>query len=440
MPSVVRLLLVFGIFTVLAASAPAVGPQDSHPQNSAIAPVADTGSYDELFAAAEDPRNQTPISTKIPSKEETAHQIDAYKIKPLTFAHRIEGVLRVVGLEKQTNIILDALCLLAYAYLLRLTSKSRLYIMELIQMLGFFCFPALPLVQFINNTCKLASRALYDGTCGLRYLLACLIGQYATSSLTSIPISFNEKTERPAHPTSPPIRQRLTHVPPHELDFPPTCAHALWHRFAGLIFTLVAATASITTLHIHLDHPVRSDWDSVGIASDQRHGWIAGGATLSSFLSIIALLINSAWFIKPEFSRPDLAGAGLLGESEVFAELALAAVLQDVVGGVSGIDSCTGHLAALTSNRWGLVAGFVLVAVLHKKLVSLVRSFAGQRSVARRGSGASVSKPAASLVAIVVCVVVGGYHVGGQAMMLRAATRHQGSMTGSLSAGMHAAE
>ena len=312
-------LLVFCIIFNLVATAPAVA-KNSDAKSSAIAPVADTGSYEEVFAAAEETTNQPPVATSIPSKEETSQQLNLHKIKPLTFAHQVEGTLRLVGLEKQTNAILDLLCLLAYAYLLRLTSKSRYYAMEAIQIFGFMCFPALPIIQSINNSFRTGSKILYDGASGIRHTLACLTGQYAIVSpqTSHSPGSSNGKSPQLNGAQAPLsiIRQRLTHVMSHELDYSQGEGLSFVRRIGGLFLAGLTIVASITTLHIHLDHPVRSDWDSVGIASDQRHGWLSSSATLASLLSVIALLINSRWTIKRDFMRPDLP-TGVLAESEV---------------------------------------------------------------------------------------------------------------------------
>ena len=318
-PRAIHLLLILVVILQLVVAAPAVA-KDESTRGSAIAAVEDTGSYEDIFEAAE---NQAPIETKIPSKEETSHQLHVYKLQPLTFAHRVEGILRVIGLGDYTNVILDSLCLLAYAYLLRLTSKSRWYAVEAMQMLGFFCFPALPIIQFTNNLCRTAMRALYDGSSGLRHTLSCVVGQYAVSTPSSPPqLLLNEKLQASESQatTAPLVRQRLTHVMSHELDFSHGPALSLIRRFGGLLLAGLTIVASITTLHIHVDHPVRSDWDSVGIASDQRHGWLSSSATVASLLSVLALLINSRWSIKPEFTTPD-AAVGLLGETEVSLSL-----------------------------------------------------------------------------------------------------------------------
>ena len=427
-----RFLLIVCVFYVLAASAPAVVPEDSNPPDSAIAPVANTGSYEELFDAAEDSRNQTPTFTKIPSKDETARQIDIHRIRPFTLAHRVEGTLRVVGLEEQTNVILDTLCLLAYAYLLRLTSKSYLYTMEILQILAFICFPALPIVQCLNNTFRLVARSLYDGSLGLRHSLAHIVGQYTTPSRASQPLSILEKADDHSIPVlnAPVFRQRLTHLLPHELDFSHGPALSLFRRISGIILVLLTMMASVTTLHMHFDHPVRSDWDSIGIAADQRHGWLASSATLSACLSLIALFINSEWTIKPEFARPEFA-VGVLEESEIFTEMATAALLQDLFGGLSGADSFSGFLAEVTISRWGLLVLLMLILVFNKRLAGVARSVLGSHIPRRGSSGVALSKPAISILALAICLVVGGYHLVGQAMTMWMRPAHKSASVGS---------
>ena len=317
LPRAVWVLLLIFFLVTLTASHPAVVPEDSSLSSNNIAAVADTGDITDLLESGE---HTTPIATKIPTKAETAHQLNTYRVKPLTIAHQIEGLLTLFGLGKQTNFILDTLCLLAYAHLLRLTSQSSWYSMELVQFVGFFLFPALPFVQFANNLCRTIMNVLHDGNSGVRHALSCIIGQYATSAQpTSSQLSvLDEKAEgvEPSQPSDLFVRQRLTHVPQHELNSSSGVALHIVRRFGGILLAGLTITASITTLHIHVDHPVRSDWDSVGIASDQRHGWLAGGATLASLLSVIALVTNSRWTIKSDFTRPDTR-AGILAEGEV---------------------------------------------------------------------------------------------------------------------------
>ena len=126
---------------------------------------------------------------------------------------------------------------------------------------------------------------------------------------------------------------------------------------------------------------------------------------------------------------------------QVFAELATSAIIQDLFGGFSGIDSFAGYLADMTANRWGLLALLVIVAILNKRLVCFVRSLTGTRPSGRRGSGATVSKPAISIAAILVCITIGAYHIFGQILMMRAATtKSTGVKLGSLSAAMDSAE
>ncbi|KAL9057327.1 MAG: hypothetical protein Q9162_002401 [Coniocarpon cinnabarinum] len=434
------------LYTAIAV--PAVSKEDASPTSRTIAPVEDTGDFADLLDSPAD--TVVPIPSRLPTKDETATQINIYKSQPLTLAHGVENVLEGFGLGQYTNFILDCLCLLAYGYLLRLTSKSSHYFMELIQILGFFLFPALPLVQLANNALRTLLNVMHDGSPGLNHTLSCVTGHYATSlQPVTAPLSpLNEKADTASSLSTSGadlilIRQRLTHIPPHELESASTPRLSMLRRLIGIALSVLTIIASITTLHIHLDHPVRSDWDSVGIASDQRHGWLSSSATLTSILSVTALAVNKVWSIKPEFTRPETR-SGVFGETEVFAELALAAIVQDLVAGFSGADSFAGYLAYATANRWGLLVLLVIVAVLNKRLLSVAQALFGGRAKGRRNSG-QLSRGLIVVMAVGVCVLVGGYHVLGQVMATRLAAKNRipgvgtgtasrsGSLSGALS-------
>ena len=443
-PRFLWLLCALALLINCVAAAPAVAKEDESPSSKTIAPVKDTGDFADLLDFAAD--TAPPVPSRIPTKAETASQIQIYKTQPLTLAHGVENVLTQIGLESYANVILDSLCLLAYAYLLRLTSRSNRYLMELIQFLGFFLFPALPFIQLANNALRTLSSALHEGGNGIRHMLACLTGHYATARVASTaPLSpINEKVDLYSDPLAPTtlIRQRLTHIPPHELEAVPAQKLYVLRRLGGVLLSLLTIIASITTLHIHLDHPVRSDWDSLGIASDQRHGWLSGGATTASLLSLLALLSNRTWSIKPEFTRPETRG-GVFSETEVFVELAAAAIFQDVSAGFSGADSFAAKMADATANRYGLVSLLIFVAILNKRLACVPQMVFGGRGKGRRNSG-QVARPAVVVAAVGVCVVVGGYHVLRQVVAMQVARANRAvqavSGSGSLSSKLEGVE
>lgn len=322
-------------------------------QSSAISPVEDTGDLQDLLTqSAEESAQQPAIEIDIPTRKETAEEIHVHKVTTTqSVVHRVEAIFDYVGLSQHAGLILTACNILAYVHLLFLTSRSRRYLMEAIQIIAYLCFPTLPLIQLLNNALKTLRDALFNPPAAPYYRICSLGGQYVFHSSAQI------RTFDP--------RRRLVEVPTNELESTTKPRLTLlW--LAGLVINLVYLFAGAASVHIYRDHPTRSDWDIAAIAHDTRTGWLALSGVIASCLALLVHMCNTRWTIREEYAPEE--PVSLLWESEVFTEIVLAALLQDVTAAFAGSLSLLGMMSVFMANRLVLVVLFIAVVVFNRGL------------------------------------------------------------------------
>lgn len=381
-----RLVCFLLLFLILssAASAAVIPEQDSlaSTQTSAISPVKDNGDLTDILADAAENRAQDPLTeVDIPSIEETAEEIHVHKAgTTLSAIHRVERIFDYVGLSDQVSIILAACNILAYMHLLYLTSRSRSYVMEFIQILAFACFPTLPLIQLLNNAFKTVKDLVCNVSAAPLYRLCCLCGQYVFHS------------DRKINMFEP--RRRLVEVPTRELErIPKRRFTPSW--IAGLTLISINLVAGLISLHIYYDHPTRSDWDITAIAHDNRSGWLALSGTIAACIALLVHACNTRWTIRQEYAPEE--PVSLLWESEVFTEIVLAALLQDLTAAFAGSLSLLGMMSVFMANRLVLVVLFMAIVIFNRGLRIFANGLLGPKKRYQ-----SV-KPLAVVFSVAVC-------------------------------------
>ena len=353
-------------------------------KNSAIKQAPIPADQNTMFEAL----SELP-SSEIPTKAETAHRAISLNSlsssSPDSLQGHAEATIHDAGLEGQVSALLAAANALAYTILLYTTSRSRSYVMEILQLIAFACFPTLPLVQLINNALKTASDLLHNRSGGVVHTLSCLSGQYV----------FHED-EQPSLLES---RRRLAEVPPQDLQtMRKPRATLTWLFKAGLM--LLNLAAALVSLILYFQRPTRSDWETAAIGPDQRLGWTALGGSIAATLTLLAHAASARWTLQQSFSAEE--PVSLLWESQVFTEIVLAALLQDAVVAYSGGISLVSVISVFTANRLVLVILFLGFALFNRQLRFFAASVMGSRYRKRW----SAVRPIAVVFSVATCASI----------------------------------
>lgn len=281
---------------------------------------------------------------------------------PDSLHEHVNGAIDDYGLDGQVSAILAASNALAYVHLLYTTSRSRSYIMEIIQIIAFACFPTLPLVQLISNASKTFSDFFRNRNSGLFYHLNCLGGQYV----------FHVDEQ----PSLLEPRKRLVEVPLQDLEMRRKPRTTLsW--VSKMLLVLSNLAAALVSLIIYIERPMRSDWETAAIGQDQRLGWAALGGTIAALLTFLVHACAVRWTLHPTFFPEE--PVSLLWESEVFTEIVFAALLQDAVIAYAGGISLVGVISVFAANRLVLVILFLGFVLFNRQLRYFAKSVFGSR-------------------------------------------------------------
>lgn len=370
------------VLALILMSKPVLSQKTNSPAETTFV---ETEVPDEQFTMFEQVEEMPAV--EIPSKDETARKADAYNSRrgSGSLRERLDDSFEAHGLPGMAQPLLSVCNTLAYVHLLYLTSRSRSYILELVQLLAFVCFPTLPLVQLLNNGLKTAASTLRGPLRSPAYIIPCLSGQYVFHA-----------DERPSLLST---RQRLVDVPASDLALtrPERNTPA---QLAALALTLANLAASAASLALSLDRPVRSDWQFASTAQDQRLAWSALAATLAASLALALHALGARWALRPAFA-PDHP-ISLLWETEVFTEIVSAALLQDVaVAGAGGV-SLVGTVSVFMANRLVLVLLFIAFAIFNRQLRFFARGILGARYKRR----SAAVKPVAVGFSLATCASI----------------------------------
>lgn len=362
-PAVARVNFTGDIEDVLAASA------------------ADTASHDD---AAAEPSIITAAQPHPPSASLYL------TTKRPSHLHHVESLLGLVGLRDQVSAVVTVASLLAYAHLLSLTSRSRFFIMEAVQVIACACFPTLPLVQLLHNSIRTVVRTAKGGAAAVEgavaFGAACVAGQYAIHPESKMTALFD-------------TRRRLVEVDARDTQLVRRSrSNPVWLLRTALMVASLLAGA--TAMHIYFDHPTRSDWDAAAIGRDNRSGWLALAGILSALLSLAVHVGDESWTLQADSTAEE--PISVLWESEVFTEIALAALLQDGVAAWAGASSLIGTALVFAANRVVLVLVFVVAVVLNRNL----RLFAGGLTGPQRRYRSLRAPAVAFSIAICACILL----------------------------------
>jgi len=230
--------------------------------------------------------------------------------------------------------------------------------METIQLLAFALFPALPVVQFVNNALK-AIFLILTGTAGnLQYFLAATCGKYV----------FEVSQASGQNP----FRARLIHVPFQDLSSEtyPYLDGRWLGRFLLIFANLTPVTLSLVNYFQRLCIRAGEATYVGSVGLDHRLGWVAFGGMFSTVGTLMLHLVNPKWSYNP----PPLATVDPDRELGVFLEIMAAAWCQELLILITGRITPVILLQRLLGQHAKLV--FVTVALIGLLFINYQRHIA----------------------------------------------------------------
>lgn len=207
--------------------------------------------------------------------------------------------------------------LIAHLSLMAMTSRSPKGLIEIMQVFAFLLFPALSLVQLASNlvTILLEEDSWRSRQC--RYLTAAICGQYVT-------------TEAPIHWSD---RMRMSRTPRGDLEE----SVKPWNATAVMLLIPTISTLAFGALSFtqYIERVFVKQWEEATYVSalglDHRIGWLAFGTIVSSASSLFLQGCGADWKLSQQLRPSATRDNSIYNETDVFAEVLVAALIQDLL-------------------------------------------------------------------------------------------------------------